>query len=261
MISRADILFWKTIAPWESNAHVEQDLIISRALVEIFSDDLLRNNLAFRGGTALHKLFMDKPLRYSEDIDLVQMKPKAIGKIIDRIREKLIFLGKPTVKQKAFNNTIVFKYESEIPPVIPMKLKVEINCREHMAIYGYKKLPYSVTSEWHKGKCDITTFDLDELLGTKVRALYQRRKGRDLFDLYFVLTETKADAKRIAHAFHKYMEFEGKGVSQKEFMANMEKKLQEDQFHKDLVGIVRPEVNFNMEDAWGMVREELISLI
>ena len=45
---------------------VEQDLVICRALVSIFSDEFLRANLAFRGGTALHKLYLSPQPRYSE---------------------------------------------------------------------------------------------------------------------------------------------------------------------------------------------------
>ncbi len=71
MIPRAYITEWTQFAPWQLNEQVEQDLIISRALVEIFSDEYLSHELAFRGGTALHKLFLQSPSRYSEDIDLV----------------------------------------------------------------------------------------------------------------------------------------------------------------------------------------------
>lgn len=60
---------WKENAPWPSYAQIEQDIIIVRALVEMFSDDLLKNSLAFRGGTALHKLYLSPQIRYSEDID------------------------------------------------------------------------------------------------------------------------------------------------------------------------------------------------
>ncbi|KKR74282.1 MAG: Nucleotidyl transferase, PF08843 family [Parcubacteria group bacterium GW2011_GWB2_40_8] len=73
MIPQRYLEEWKTQAPWPANAQVEQDLIITRALVEIFSDDLLKNALAFRGGTALHKLYLQPQARYSEDIDLVQI--------------------------------------------------------------------------------------------------------------------------------------------------------------------------------------------
>ena len=73
MIDRASIMAWAEQAPWNDPAMVEQDLIICRALVDIFSDDFLKNELAFRGGTALHKLYLQPQPRYSEDIDLVQI--------------------------------------------------------------------------------------------------------------------------------------------------------------------------------------------
>ncbi len=53
MIPQAFITEWRQRAPWSQDAQVEQDLIISRAMVEIFSHPLLTENLAFRGGTAL----------------------------------------------------------------------------------------------------------------------------------------------------------------------------------------------------------------
>ena len=74
MIPRRYIEEWRQDAPWPDNAQVEQDLVIERALIELFSDDLLRENLAFRGGTALHKIYLNPQVRYSEDIDLVQTK-------------------------------------------------------------------------------------------------------------------------------------------------------------------------------------------
>ncbi|MHB8373011.1 MAG: nucleotidyl transferase AbiEii/AbiGii toxin family protein, partial [Thermoplasmataceae archaeon] len=72
MIPQDYITAWNQVAPWASQRQVEQDLIISRALVAIFSDPFLRGELRFRGGTALNKLHFPAPLRYSEDIDLVR---------------------------------------------------------------------------------------------------------------------------------------------------------------------------------------------
>ncbi len=83
MIPRDYITAWLQHAPWAQDAQVEQDLIISRALIEIFSRPILRENLAFRGGTALYKLHL-KPARYSEDIDLVQAEAGAIGPSMKR---------------------------------------------------------------------------------------------------------------------------------------------------------------------------------
>jgi predicted nucleotidyltransferase component of viral defense system len=72
-------------------------------------------------------------------------------------------------------------------PVINMRLKIEINTREHFNVLGIKKIPFKVENTWFKGECNLSGYELEELLGTKLRALYQRRKGRDLFDLYWAL--------------------------------------------------------------------------
>lgn len=53
MIDRAYVTEWQLAAPWPQRYQVEQDLIICRALVEIFNHPLLAEQLAFRGGTAL----------------------------------------------------------------------------------------------------------------------------------------------------------------------------------------------------------------
>ena len=74
MILEAALQEWKKHVPWPLLSQVEQDLIISRALVEIFNNDYLKSRIAFRGGTALNKLIFPRPLRYSEDIDLNRLE-------------------------------------------------------------------------------------------------------------------------------------------------------------------------------------------
>ena len=65
MIPQSDIRAWGNSVPWINDEQIEQDLIISRSLIEIFSDPVLFDNLAFRGGTALHKLYLKPQPRYS----------------------------------------------------------------------------------------------------------------------------------------------------------------------------------------------------
>ena len=89
MIPRDYITEWREEAPWIEDAQVEQDLVISRALVDIFSHDVLRDALAFRGGTALYKLFLKPPARYSEDIDLVQINAEPAGDVMTALRDVL----------------------------------------------------------------------------------------------------------------------------------------------------------------------------
>jgi predicted nucleotidyltransferase component of viral defense system len=215
MIPKAFITAWQKKAPWQDDTQVEQDLIIERSLIEIYSDPFLKDKLAFRGGTALHKIFLSPAARYSEDIDLVQITAEAFGPVIDKIRERLDFMSRPVVKQKKNNNTLVYRFESETG--IPAKLKIGINCREHFTLYGLQTVDLSTESEWFSGTAQIPTYDLTELLGTKMRALYQRRKGRDLFDLYYAITKGNANTDRIVAAWKHYMTEEGNSVSQAEY--------------------------------------------
>ena len=158
---------------------VEQDLIISRALVEIFSHPVLTNGIAFRGGTALYKLHLKPPARYSEDIDLVQVSPSPAGPMLDALHEVLDpWLDKPQWKQTTDGITLVYRFESEDTPPIRLRLKIEINSREHFSVFGFKRIPFFVDSRWFNGSSEVVTYALDELLATKLRALCQRKKGR-----------------------------------------------------------------------------------
>ncbi|MGA1847681.1 nucleotidyl transferase AbiEii/AbiGii toxin family protein [Deferribacter abyssi] len=140
MIPMRYILEWKEFAPWIDNSQVEQDLIIHRTIIELFSNKFLKSKLAFRGGTALYKLFMDRPVRYSEDIDLVQIKSEPIGDILTEIKKTInYFEEKPKVKVKANNHNIIFRFVTETEPFTTKKLKIEINSREHFSVLGYKE--------------------------------------------------------------------------------------------------------------------------
>jgi predicted nucleotidyltransferase component of viral defense system len=254
---------WKENAPWPSYYQIEQDMIISRALVEVFSDDLLKKSLAFRGGTALHKLYLPPQIRYSEDIDLVQVNSEPINPILKRIRERLSFLGtKRTVKQHIHNNTIIYRFETEVQPIVSMRLKIEINTREHFNVLRLKEIPYEVKNTWFSGECNLTGYELEELLGTKLRALYQRRKGRDLFDLYWAMTHQDVDAEKIVQCYQKYMEYSvGKLPTQKQFLANMEEKIMMKEFLDDVHLILKKGIQYDDREAWKMVRKALIEII
>jgi len=259
MINRAAIQQWSEFAPWIDNAQIEQDLIICRTLVAIFSDEFLASQLAFRGGTALHKLYLSPQSRYSEDIDLVQVNPGPIKPIMYRLGEVLDFLPNRVTKQKRYNNTMLFRMESEIPPSMQLRLKVEINCFEHFNILGLTKVPFRVENSWFSGETELTTYHLEELLGTKLRALYQRKKGRDLFDLFIALQRTTVDVDKVMDCYRKYMEFVvGKAPSYKQFVNNMQEKMEDSEFINDMQSLIRPGITFNPIDAYPQIYDTFI---
>ncbi len=260
MIPRDYVTAWRANAPWVDDAQVEQDLVISRALVEIFSHPLLARSLAFRGGTALYKLYLTPAARYSEDIDLVQVEAGPAGPVMDAIQETLNpWLAKPGWKQTRGRVTFRYGFESGGNPSMKMRLKLEINTREHRAVLGYRTRSFGVRSRWFEQAASIRTFELDELLATKLRALYQRKKGRDLFDLKAGLEDRRSDAQRIVQTFQSYMEVESRPISRAMFEQNLDRKLRDPGFRSDMNALLAPERAWDATVAAGVVTEKLLS--
>lgn len=262
MIPRDYITEWRAQAPWVRVYQVEQDLVISRALVEIFSHPVLQEALAFRGGTALYKLHLRPPARYSEDIDLVQTKAEAAGPMMDALREVLdSWLGEPRRKQSEGRVTLVYRFDSEDVPSIPLKLKVETNTREHFAVYGLRKVPFSLSSRWFSGSCEINSYELDELLGTKLRALYQRKAGRDLFDLWVALADGKAKPERIVETFLAYMAHGKHTISRALFEKNIAEKMRDREFLADISPLLSDGYTWDPQAEAPVVSSRLIELL
>jgi predicted nucleotidyltransferase component of viral defense system len=263
MIPQAYITEWSNVVPWQNNAQVEQDLIICRALVEIFSNPFLKTKLAFRGGTALHKLFLSPQPRYSEDIDLVQVDEEPIGEVLTALRKSLSFLGKPKLEMGNMMVTLRYGFETEFQPVQKLKLKIETNCREHFTIMGWQQKEFIVENSWFSGQCFITTYTIEELLGTKLRALYQRRKGRDLFDIWKAFEDAKPNAKDIITCYKKYMAASlNKPIpSQKEYKLNLEAKKTDTEFLGDIVAIINPKLLYNADWGFNLMEENLLPLM
>lgn len=248
MIPLSHIQEWSAVAPWPDSRQIEQDMIISRALCDLFNAPALAGAVAFRGGTAIHKLLFDRPLRYSEDIDLVQVRPEPIGDTIDAIREALGWLGKCNREQAGHSTHLVFKFAPEAEPETRLKLKVEINTREHQSLYGLRKYPFSMESRWHQAQTEIVSFESEEIFGTKLRALLQRRKNRDLFDLDMGLTQLPMDLGKIIASFEHYLALEGNPISRAVAEQRMLEKFMRS-LTEDIAPLLPSGVRFEENDA------------
>lgn len=260
MIPRPYIAEWQENAPWKSFAQIEQDLIISRMLVAIFSDDFLNENLAFRGGTALHKLYLNPAPRYSEDIDLVQIKEGPIKPIMERLGQVIDFFEEPRKTQvRGHGAKALYRFNSEYEN-IRMRVKIEINCREHFNVLDWVEFPFNVENAWFTGSTKIRTYNINELLGTKLRALYQRSKGRDLFDLDYSRAYMDLETASIIKCFNEYMAFSvGKPPSQKEFLQNIEAKENDSGFTGDMEALLRPEIKYDQIAAFEWLKNEILT--
>lgn len=260
MIPRASITAWRKAAPWPDNTQVEQDLVLSRVIVELFRRPVFADGAVFRGGTALHKLFFNPPGRYSEDIDLVQRKPGLIGPLVDEVRAAIDpWLGTPKWKAGQGRFTLSYRFGTTFAPVVPMRVKIEINTREHFTVHGYTTQRVAVANSWFSGHADVPTFSLPELLGTKLRALYQRKRGRDLFDLDLALDHPAFDGDRVLEAFERYMAVGGTPVTRAQFELNMAAKISDPAFLADVPPLLRTSLQHDAAAAWVRVHAAIVS--
>lgn len=249
MIPSQNIIAWGNVAPWTDPRQVEQDLVISRAVIEIFGDEFLSGQLRFRGGTALNKLHFPAPLRYSEDIDLVRTSEGEFKPILRRLRELLEpWLGEASFDRSPVSPSLIFRADAEGGG--ELRLKVEINTREREAYDGVVLMMHAVENDWFTGQAHIPTFSNEEMLATKLRALLERNKGRDLFDLAHGLGVLEGlDAQHVVTLFERYITAQDKTLSRAQAEERMLGKLRNPGFLADIRPLLSADQSAALTDA------------
>lgn len=244
MIPKQVITSWRKIANWPQDDQVEQDFIISVCLVDLFNHPFLKDKIIFRGGTALNKLILPHSIRYSEDIDLNRLDIGPAGPIIDAVKEALghHFEERPKVKQTDRSVKIIFSFIASSGET--RKLKIEINVRETLPQKPSLLIPYSVDSDYFSGKTNVVAFNREEMIGSKIRALYQRNKGRDLFDLY-ELSKLDIDWTEVVKSF-KLLNI---GATRKDFETNLQDKMANPEFLEDIIPLLPSDIKYNPKKA------------
>ena len=254
MISAAHITRWAKNAPWPTREQVEQDLVLSRLIVEIARHPLLGDELVFRGGTCLHKLHLTTPRRYSEDLDYVRVTSSGIGPILDALRDVGGMLDLEARTKVTQHPKVQFR--SAFGSGAPMRIKVEINTYEISPARTLVHIPYVVDSPWWSGQADVQTFTSPELVATKLRALHQRRKGRDLFDLWLALTEMRLDPAEIIACFAPYRP---DGYDRIAAEATLAEHLSHPGFRGDLATLTEVPDEYDLDTAADLITAELLA--
>lgn len=268
MIPRPSILLWEDQeAPWLENWQIEHDLMMSRVLVEIFSHKLLSESLLFRGGTALGKLHFSKPHRFSEDLDLVQVEPGPIKQSIQKPLLHEVMDELPLELKKYgpsdLGYSYFFDFDVRDPAVDKSRLKIEINTREHFTILDPLYIPYQVSTDWFEGTAKIRTHPAAEMMAHKLLALYDRKKGRDLFDLWYGYKMDLAKPQQVLSCYEEYVEEarEAGDISRAQFELNLSGKIRDAEFREDTKPLLREGIEYEIDKAVRIVHEQFVSLL
>lgn len=234
MIERRDITQWGVSHPWQNMNQIEQDLLLSMAMIEIANEELLGQELVLRGGTAFHKLFLPEPFRYSEDLDYVRTAKGGIGDVMKRLTSLGQGLGFDVRTKMGMYPKVIWRFAFESG--VPGKIKIEINTFESSPMMALDARHHEVANPAYSGSGFISTFQPEELAATKLRALYQRKKGRDLYDLWLALTVLGLEPNKIIAAFPAYRP---EGVTAEQMEKNLREKLKDRGFTGDVNAMVK----------------------
>jgi predicted nucleotidyltransferase component of viral defense system len=254
MISDPAIDHWSQHAPWMSRRQVEQDLHLSRLIVEIANQPSLADELIFRGGTCLHKLVLPQPVRYSEDLDYVRRSAGGIGALTRALTDLGYDCGYEVSTKIGTHPKVIYRASSSSGT--PLRIKIEVNTHERCPALALVSRPFQVDSPWWSGSAQVCTFAPAELIATKLRALYQRKKGRDLFDLWLALTQLRLPPEEILAAFPPYRP---EGFTPALVEANLRAKCEDPEFRRDLDLLLGPHApTYTIDEAAELVIKELV---
>lgn len=283
MMQQSHLTFWSQKAPWPKRSQIEQDLRLAQGVAAIFEDPILGEKVAMRGGTILHKGHLAPATRYSEDIDLVLIAPMDTTELERHLTKVLSpILGKPTPSfladawltvRNVLKPSKILRISFKFVPVGLQReetIKVEVNLNETASLYPMVEVPIELLDEdGQLIKASAKSYDINEMLGTKTRALMQRTQGRDLYDLWYALVQSKAgltpyavDCAKVIEAFEWYLKNEGTSMGREEAAQLLDTKIRDKGFRSDMDTLLRPDSSpFDVDKAALFVVQELLALL
>lgn len=171
-------------------AIAEKDYFLALVSKIIFNSKI-KEKLIFKGGTALHHVYLPQ-LRFSEDLDFsTNSQAVSIDDLQDIFSEfdflsiKKFHVSKATVK--------IEKLQYLGPLAQPNSLKIEVDFLQNVVLPP-KKLEYKNV---YGVKTRVKVMDIREIAAEKIRAMSDRLRYRDFYDLFYILKEFDLNLKEI----------------------------------------------------------------
>jgi uncharacterized protein len=170
-------------------AIAEKDYFLA-VVLQIIYNSPLKDKLIFKGGTAIHHLYLDQ-LRFSEDLDFATSEHLTI-KDVREVFKPYDFLE----IVKFYPSDFALKVERlkfTGPLEQPNSIKIDIDLTQKIILPAIEKEYKNI----YGVPVTVKAMDVKEICAEKVRAVNERARYRDIYDLTMVLRNHDIDEKEI----------------------------------------------------------------
>lgn len=167
--------------------NLETTLKLMEVLSKIFTDDSLKNKLVLKGGSAVNfyigdltRLFLDVDLdlKVSDEAYIKQEKEKLSLQLL-RVMEYLDYEYSLKKSRHSYSlDSFCFPYKKKNGNIDYLKIEINYSCSNHLYPDELLSKKESIIDT------DISVLNLNELVGMKLKALYDRTSIKDLFDIF-----------------------------------------------------------------------------
>lgn len=186
-------------------------------VITVAEDDLLGDELALRGGAALHLLHLTGPARRTLDrLAYARTTLTAIGPVFDALRRVAPQAGFEEGRHEVLHDLAHVRFDAP-----DGSLRMTINTREVETCQTRLRIPLRGVP--------VLTFTVAELAATKVRALLERREPRDLYDLWLMVDQAGMHPRMAARCLAHYVEERPDASA---LSADLDAKLADDDFRR-----------------------------
>jgi predicted nucleotidyltransferase component of viral defense system len=171
--------------------HIAEKDYFLAFVMQIISHSTLGKNLVFKGGTAIYHCYLDQ-YRFSEDLDF-SANQKSVS--LNQAREMFTNIDCLSIKKDYLSDATIKieKLQYSGPLVQPNSLKVEIDFLQNVLLPA-KVLKYQ--NVWGFG-FEVNVMEMREICAEKIRAMSDRARYRDFYDLFFLLEKYTPDLSEI----------------------------------------------------------------
>ncbi|MCW4018968.1 MAG: nucleotidyl transferase AbiEii/AbiGii toxin family protein [Candidatus Bathyarchaeota archaeon] len=249
-LTNHDLKVWADEQNLPDLLFAELDYRLVKTLETLYKDEFLSKRLCIKGGTAINKLYLVETSRLSVDLDFNQIGPKEeVLRERPDVRERIVELltkqdsSYEIHSEHRYEQTrIKSRYKTVAGP--PWSFKIEISHVERFPIVS----PVKKQVKTPDGLADVVTYTLEELTATKLRALLERFKGRDVYDLYFI-SQLKPNPTVIRKMFMYYFYRSRKVYNPKVHYKNLMERYEIGNYKDDVTDFVKPTVTFDLTRA------------